>query len=80
MSICGQLTSHPEAWSSGSRRDSLLVKFLFVLKTFQNPSSLTLYKLTIFVSVYCQNQSTFDKIVGRMFIHIHKVINVIVYP
>ena len=58
----------------------MLIKCLFVLKTFQDPAGIAFKKLPVFVSVHGEGQSALDKIIGRIFSHIYKVINVVVNP
>ena len=74
------LARHPEAWSGGRRRVSLLAHLLIVLKTLDDPSCLARQELSIVVSLDSQDPTSLDKVPNKMFPHVNAITDIIVNP
>ena len=62
--VCAQLPRHAETWTTRSRRVGLLVILLFVLESFEDPTSFAFVKCSVLFLFDCEGLATLDEVLG----------------
>ena len=77
--VGGKLTTQAETRPGGRWRIGLLILFLLVLKSSEDPTSLNLVELPVLVKFDCQDPSACDKVLALVLSHVYNLINMILF-